>query len=140
MNYIKYTHFIKNKTFQKCALGGLAIFTLLGSVGYLVKNEFLPYFKNEENEDNIKEDNIKKDNIEEDNEEEKKDNIEEDNEEEKKDNIKEEDNEIKKQIDEIENKEKNNDNNLDEYIKNYRENQELLDSEALKEHILEMNV
>jgi len=138
MNYIKYTHFIKNKTFQKCALGGLAIFTLLGSVGYLVKNEFLPYFKNEEDnieednieEDNIKEDNIKKDNIEEDNKEQK-------NEDNKKDNIEEEDNEIKKQIDEIE---KNNDNNLDEYIKNYRENQELLDSEALKEHLLEMNV
>jgi len=51
--------------------------------------------------------------------------------------IEEENNEIKKQIDEIE---KNNDNNLDEYIKNYRENQELLDSEALKEHLLEMNV
>ena len=133
MNYIKYTHFIKNKTFQKCALGGLAIFTLLGSVGYLVKNEFLPYFKNEEDnieEDNIKEDNIKKDNIEEDNKEQK-------NEDNKKDNIEEEDNEIKKQIDEIE---KNNDNNLDEYIKNYRENQELSDSEALKEHLLEMNV
>jgi len=65
MNYIKYTHFIKNKTFQKCALGGLAIFTLLGSVGYLVKNEFLPYFKNEE--DNIEEDNIEEDNIKEDN-------------------------------------------------------------------------
>ena len=67
MNYIKYTHFIKNKTFQKCALGGLAIFTLLGSIGYLVKNEFLPHFKNEENEDNNEEKN--EDNNEEDNEE-----------------------------------------------------------------------
>ena len=52
MNYIKYTNFIKNKTFQKCALGGLAIFTLLGSVGYLVKNVIYLHFKNEENEEN----------------------------------------------------------------------------------------
>jgi hypothetical protein len=132
MNYIKYTYFIKNKTFQKCALGGLAIFTLFGSVGYLVKNEFLPHFKNEENEDN-------KDDIEEDNEIKKQIDEIEDNEIKKQiDEI--EDNEIKKQIDEIEDNEKNNDNNLDEYIKNYRENQELLDSEVLKEHLLELNV
>ena len=129
MNYIKYTHFIKNKTFQKCALGGLAIFTLLGSIGYLVKNEFLPHFKNEENEDN-KENEENEDN---------EDNKENEDNEDNKDDI-EEDNKIKKQIDEIENNEKNNDNNLNEYIKNFRENQELLDSEALKEHLLEINV
>ena len=40
MDYLKYTEFIKNKTFQKCALGGLTIVTILGGIGYLVKMKF----------------------------------------------------------------------------------------------------
>ena len=44
MDYLKYTKFIKNKTFQKCALGGLTIITILGGIGYLVKNEILSTF------------------------------------------------------------------------------------------------
>ena len=50
MDYLKYTKFIKNKTFQKCALGGLTIFTILGGIGYLVKNEILSNFEKKEQE------------------------------------------------------------------------------------------
>jgi len=50
MDYLKYTKFIKNKTFQKCALGGLTIFTILGGIGYLVKNEILSNFEKKEKE------------------------------------------------------------------------------------------
>ena len=57
MNYLKYTHFIKNKTVQKCALGGLAIFSLLGSIGYLVKTEILPSFEKIKEEKGIDEKN-----------------------------------------------------------------------------------
>ena len=59
MDYLKYTKFIKNKTFQKCALGGLTIITILGGIGYLVKNEILSTFeKKEQNEEQKNKDNV----------------------------------------------------------------------------------
>ena len=46
MNYLKYVDIIKNKTFQKCALGSVFAFSIVSGIGYLVKNEILQYFKN----------------------------------------------------------------------------------------------
>lgn len=95
MDYLKYTEFIKNKTFQKCALGGLTIVTILGGIGYLVKNEILSSFEKIQEIQKIEE------------------------------NIEEEENNNK------------NDNDLDQYIKNYKETQEITDNQ---ENILEINV
>ena len=91
MDYLKYTKFIKNKTFQKCALGGLTIITILGGIGYLVKNEILSTFEKKE--------------------------------------------QIEEQIEE----QKNKDNVLNEYIKEFKENQEIINNEE-EENILEMEV
>ena len=49
MEYLKYINFIKNKTVQKYVIGGTVVFSVLGGIGYLVKNDILHSFtkKNE---------------------------------------------------------------------------------------------
>ena len=104
MNYLKNITFIKNKKFQKYVLGGLGLCVFLGGIGYLVKKEILSSFEK------IKE--IEKISEEANEEEENKEG--------------DDDSEIKKQINEIEIIEENNNNNgLEEYLKNYRENEEI---------------
>ena len=104
MNYLKNITFIKNKKFQKYVLGGLGLCVFLGGIGYLVKKEILSSFKK------IKE--IEK--------------ISEEANEEQENKKEDDDSEIKKQINEIEIIEENKNNNgLEEYLKNYRENEEI---------------
>ena len=43
MEYLKYISFIKNKTVQKYAIGGAVVISVLGSIGYLVKNDINRY-------------------------------------------------------------------------------------------------
>ena len=45
MNYLKYMTLIKNKTVQKCAIGGIIVVSLVTGIGYLVKNDILQYSK-----------------------------------------------------------------------------------------------
>ena len=45
MNYLKYIDIIKNNTLHKCVLGGIIVFSLVTGIGYLVKNEILHYSK-----------------------------------------------------------------------------------------------
>ena len=45
MNYLKNVDIIKNKTFQKFALGSVFAFSIVSGIGYLVKNKILQYFK-----------------------------------------------------------------------------------------------
>ena len=104
MNYLKNITFIKNKKFQKYVLGGLGLCVFLGGIGYLVKKEILSSFEKIKEIEKISEEaNDEEENKEED-----------------------DDSEIKKQINEIEIIEENNNNNgLEEYLKNYRENEEI---------------
>ena len=114
MNYLKNITFIKNKKFQKYVLGGLGLCVFLGGIGYLVKKEILSSFEKIKEIEKISEEATE----EEANEEEA--NEEEENKE------GDDDSEIKKQINEIEIIEENNNNNrLEEYLKNYRENEEI---------------
>ena len=109
MNYLKNITFIKNKKFQKYVLGGLGLCVFLGGIGYLVKKEILSSFEKIKEIEKISEEaNEEEANEEEENKE------------------GDDDSEIKKQINEIEIIEENKNNNgLEEYLKNYRENEEI---------------